>query len=204
MTPVLASQRRSRIINDIPNFYTPWFEPNATLASAYHRAWSGRHCFRNTEPRRPFLTYGALRTLNHTTPRCGIALGVIRLRHLHRVPGGDTLHAVPLDVGPVPGRKRHRHGTSRLELHVIGVLRFQRTLDHYAPGRTAETSALGGAGRLPHTIPTTSWWAWVVNVLKPFAFKSSTELTRSVGSDKMLPDQIPGLKGPRLRPIRSG
>src|SRR5580765_8439235 len=41
-------------------------------------------------------------------------------------------------------------------------------------------------------------------LLKPLAFRSSTELTRSVGSDMMLPDQIPGLKGPRLRPIRSG
>src|SRR5574340_314208 len=56
-----------------------------------------------------------------------------------------------------------------------------------------------------HTpLPFTSWWAWVVNVLNPLAFRSSTELTRRVGSDMMFPDQIPELNGPRLRPIRSG
>src|SRR5262245_16118615 len=56
-----------------------------------------------------------------------------------------------------------------------------------------------------HTpFPITSWCACVVRVLKPLAFRSSTELTRNVGSDIMLPDQMPGLKGPRLRPIRSG
>ena len=45
-------------------------------------------------------------------------------------------------------------------------------------------------------LPYTSCEACVVNVLNPVAFKSSTELTRISGSDKMLPDQIPGLKGP--------
>ena len=53
-------------------------------------------------------------------------------------------------------------------------------------------------------LPITSCEACVVKVLKPLAFKSSTELTLMSGSDMMLPDQIPGLNGPKLRPIRSG
>jgi len=39
---------------------------------------------------------------------------------------------------------------------------------------------------------------------EPTPFLPAAELTRSVGSDMILPDQMPGLKGPRLRPIRSG
>ena len=53
-------------------------------------------------------------------------------------------------------------------------------------------------------MPYTFWVPCVVSVLKPLAFRSSTELIRIAGSDKMFPDQTPGLKGPMLRPCRSG
>src|SRR5206468_6060108 len=47
-------------------------------------------------------------------------------------------------------------------------------------------------------LPITSWWACVVRVLKPLALRSSTALTRSVGSDMMFPDQMPDRKSTRL------
>ena len=82
----------------------------------------------------------------------------------------------------------------------VAKLRFITTR-HVGPEQQPPFNAPYGS----HSpLPTTSCDACVVNVLNPFAFKSSTEPTRRFGSDMMLPDQIPGLKGPKLRPIRSG
>src|SRR2546422_1186292 len=49
-----------------------------------------------------------------------------------------------------------------------------------------------------HTpFPNTSWWIWVVRVLNPFALRSSTDPIRNSGSERILPDQMPVLNGPR-------
>src|SRR6478609_5676910 len=73
-------------------------------------------------------------------------------RKLEREPGGERLHAVTLDIVAVPHRERDGHGHSCLELRVVRIACFHRTLHDYAPGRAAIAAALDGTGRLPHAV----------------------------------------------------
>src|SRR4030095_15471385 len=73
-------------------------------------------------------------------------------RKLEREPGGERLHAVTLDIIAVPHRERDGHGHSCLELRVVRIPCFHRTLHDYAPGRAAIAAPLDGTGRLPHAV----------------------------------------------------